>query len=96
MVRQLENLNVNINNESMILDVIEKMPKEERIELRYFSMATKDVTIEQVLQKMKEMALKAEIAADDEKEHCSRRTGETKKQNFKQFVSNPNPIVKII
>uniref|UniRef100_A0A914QNZ0 Integrase zinc-binding domain-containing protein n=1 Tax=Panagrolaimus davidi TaxID=227884 RepID=A0A914QNZ0_9BILA len=91
MVRQLENLNVNINNESMILDVIEKMPKEERIELRYFSMSTKDVTIEQVLQKMKEMAFKAEIAADDEKEHCSRRIGETKKHNFKQFVPNPNP-----
>uniref|UniRef100_A0A914YV13 Gag protein n=1 Tax=Panagrolaimus superbus TaxID=310955 RepID=A0A914YV13_9BILA len=76
MVRQLQNLNVNTENEATILDIIEKMPQNERIELRYFSMSSKNVTVDQILRKMKDMAFKAEIAADDKREHSSRNNSE--------------------
>uniref|UniRef100_A0A914YUF9 Uncharacterized protein n=1 Tax=Panagrolaimus superbus TaxID=310955 RepID=A0A914YUF9_9BILA len=89
MVRQLQNLNVDTNNIATILDVIEKMPQESRIKLRIFSMSSRNVTIDQILQKMKDTAFEVEVVAADEKEHSARKINEqTSKVPFKPTSPN--------
>uniref|UniRef100_A0A914XS76 Peptidase aspartic putative domain-containing protein n=1 Tax=Panagrolaimus superbus TaxID=310955 RepID=A0A914XS76_9BILA len=60
---QLKNHGVNIDNDSLKLDIIEKLPKAQKDELTWLSVTDPGKTTEDILQRMKQMALKAEICS---------------------------------
>ena len=66
MCRQLQNFGVGIDNESMKLDIIEKMPKREKDKLVVLTVLKKETNIDDILAKMKEMALISEIISEND------------------------------
>uniref|UniRef100_A0A914QP12 Death domain-containing protein n=1 Tax=Panagrolaimus davidi TaxID=227884 RepID=A0A914QP12_9BILA len=63
MCRQLENLGVDIENESTKLDIIKKLPQREKQELKWWLISESEkATVSELMEKMKRMALKAELA----------------------------------
>uniref|UniRef100_A0AC34FDI0 Integrase catalytic domain-containing protein n=1 Tax=Panagrolaimus sp. ES5 TaxID=591445 RepID=A0AC34FDI0_9BILA len=62
MCRQLQNLGVDVNNYAVKMDIIEKLPFQEKRELKWLLISDSErTTIEKLMEKMKEMALKAEL-----------------------------------
>ena len=84
MCRQLQNLGVGIDNESMKLDVIEKMPTREKNKLLVLSVLKKDTNIETILEKMKEFALTSEIISENDSKN---------ETNVKQVSDSSQPHV---
>uniref|UniRef100_A0AC35F206 Peptidase aspartic putative domain-containing protein n=1 Tax=Panagrolaimus sp. PS1159 TaxID=55785 RepID=A0AC35F206_9BILA len=66
MCRQLQNYGVNIDNDALQSEIVDKMPPREKHELSWFQIKTENVTTEMLLEKMKEIALKAEICPQND------------------------------
>uniref|UniRef100_A0AC35GHM8 Peptidase aspartic putative domain-containing protein n=1 Tax=Panagrolaimus sp. PS1159 TaxID=55785 RepID=A0AC35GHM8_9BILA len=63
LCRQLQNLGVNVDNYSMKMDVIDKLPYHEKEELNWLLVSEPETaTIEELMKRMKDMALRAELA----------------------------------
>uniref|UniRef100_A0AC35GDM5 Peptidase aspartic putative domain-containing protein n=1 Tax=Panagrolaimus sp. PS1159 TaxID=55785 RepID=A0AC35GDM5_9BILA len=93
MCRQLQNYGVNIDNTSLKLDIIDKMPPKERNELKYFSVTHPEATTEELLQKMKDFALKAEIYSETRTMGSGFQKSQSSSQSPKfQPSSNIKPI----
>uniref|UniRef100_A0A914ZFY7 Uncharacterized protein n=1 Tax=Panagrolaimus superbus TaxID=310955 RepID=A0A914ZFY7_9BILA len=87
MCRQLENLGVDINNDSVKMDIIEKLPNREKDELKWFLISSPETaTIEQIMKRMKDMALKAELSSKNQKEVFV----ETKTSSFQPPNNDPS------
>lgn len=62
--RQLENLGVNIDNSSMKMDIIAKLPDKEGEKLKWLLISDpENATMDDLLKRMKDMALRAELAS---------------------------------
>uniref|UniRef100_A0A914Q872 Peptidase aspartic putative domain-containing protein n=1 Tax=Panagrolaimus davidi TaxID=227884 RepID=A0A914Q872_9BILA len=69
--RQMENLGIDLNNATTKWEIIRKMPTEERNELSIAYQTEQETTTNDILKKMKQYKLKAEIRAQTEKESYS-------------------------
>uniref|UniRef100_A0A914XUQ3 Uncharacterized protein n=1 Tax=Panagrolaimus superbus TaxID=310955 RepID=A0A914XUQ3_9BILA len=67
MCRQLENLGVDIDNEATKLDIISKLPHRKKQELKWWLISEQEkTTVSELMEKMKRLALKAELAPSHE------------------------------
>uniref|UniRef100_A0A914Z2Y1 Integrase catalytic domain-containing protein n=1 Tax=Panagrolaimus superbus TaxID=310955 RepID=A0A914Z2Y1_9BILA len=62
MCRQLENYGIDIDNNALQTEIIDKMPPREINELKWYQLKTDNVTTEMLLEMMKDIALKAEMS----------------------------------
>uniref|UniRef100_A0A914XXT5 Eukaryotic translation initiation factor 3 subunit G N-terminal domain-containing protein n=1 Tax=Panagrolaimus superbus TaxID=310955 RepID=A0A914XXT5_9BILA len=65
MCRQLENYGVDIDNDALQTEIIDKMPPGEKNELNWLQIKSENVTTEMLLENMKDIALKAEISTQN-------------------------------
>uniref|UniRef100_A0AC35EVD8 Peptidase A2 domain-containing protein n=1 Tax=Panagrolaimus sp. PS1159 TaxID=55785 RepID=A0AC35EVD8_9BILA len=98
MCRQLENYGVDIDNDSLQTEIIEKMPPREKNELIWYQLEKEETTTEMILEQMKKIALKAEIASNNFTKTSSippqtfSKTPTTYPQSFMKTSQNPNRI----
>uniref|UniRef100_A0A914P901 Peptidase A2 domain-containing protein n=1 Tax=Panagrolaimus davidi TaxID=227884 RepID=A0A914P901_9BILA len=98
MCRQLENYGVDIDNDSLQTEIIEKMPPREKNELIWFQLEKEETTTKMILEQMKKIALKAEIASNNFTKtsfippQTFSKTPTTYPQSFMKTPQNPNRI----
>uniref|UniRef100_A0AC34GZ89 Peptidase aspartic putative domain-containing protein n=1 Tax=Panagrolaimus sp. ES5 TaxID=591445 RepID=A0AC34GZ89_9BILA len=62
MCRQLQNYGIDINNNALQTEIIDKMPPREKNDLSWFQIKNPNTATDIILEKMKDVALKAEIS----------------------------------
>uniref|UniRef100_A0AC35FRU3 Reverse transcriptase domain-containing protein n=1 Tax=Panagrolaimus sp. PS1159 TaxID=55785 RepID=A0AC35FRU3_9BILA len=88
MCRQLKNYGVDIENDSLRLDIIDKMPAAEKDKLTYIMVTSPGTTTESILQKMEFLILKAEIVSQNQQKFQNTSPNMNHKNNLPNFKNN--------